>query len=159
MLPTRVDPFVGFQERRTMPQLPGQTPEQYDVSRMLDQVHDFANGLIGSAGGFPPFGATVGPDGKVGLIVHQSTKAKSAEEFVSRLVESVRRQAASEGLRAACVARMVEAEVQGQRMTALVASFQHRGAPPVEMIVPFTRDGKSVQFAKPAVHTGTISFF
>lgn len=136
----------------------GSASEEKDLNKLLDEVRDFAGGLIGTAGGFPPFGVTISPDGQVGLEVLQAPGI-SGEEFVNRLTASVRAKAAKENLRAAGVAYMVSMEIQSQPVNAIVMSVQHRSGKPLEVRLLFKRVGKAAQFGQQAVQPGSISFF
>ena len=152
---------LGSQEKMgsTLPSKSDASSEQQDLSKLLDEVRNFAGDLIGSPGRFPPFGATVSCDGEVGLVVFQPAPGISGQEFINRLAASVRAQAVKEKLRAACVAYMVSMEIQSQPVDAIVANVQHRSGKPLEVIVPFKRVGKAAQFGQQAVQPGTMSLF
>lgn len=141
-----------------MPSL-GSASEEKDLNTMLDEVRDFAGGLIGSAGRFPPFGATLSSGGKVGLVVLQPGPGMSGPEFINRLAAAVRTQVVKEKLRAACVAYMVSVEVDSQPVDAIVASVQHRSGDPLELIIPFQRAAEGAVFGQPVIRPGTTSLF
>ncbi len=142
-----------------MPPSLGSASEEKDLNKLLDEVRDFAGGLIGTAGGFPPFGVTVDPGGQVGLVVFQPAPGISGEEFINRLAASVRAKAVKEKLRAAGVAYMVSTEIQSQPVNAIVVSVQHRSGKPLEVTFPFKRAEKAAQFGQQAVQPGSISLF
>jgi hypothetical protein len=142
-----------------MPPTLGSATAHADLSKLLDEVREFAGGLIGQAGGCPPFGTTVGADGKLGLVVGQMAPGKSPQEQIDMLVGSVREQATAESLRAASIAYPITMQIEGQRIDAILASVHHRSGQPLDVVVPFRRQGQTVQFADPVVRAGTLAFF
>jgi hypothetical protein len=130
-----------------------------DLNKLLDEARNFAGSLIGSSGGFPPFGLTVASDGQVGLVMFQAAPGISGAEFVKRLAASVRSQAGKDKLRAAAVAYMISVEIQSQPVTAIEVAAQHRTGKPLEIISPFKRAGNAAQFGQQVVQPGSIAFF
>ena len=152
-------PRADQKRGRTVPPKSEASSEQQDLSKLLDEVRKFAGDLVSSAGGFPPFASTLGADGKPGLVYLEPSPGQSGQDHINRLVTAVREQALAEKLRAAGVAYMVSAEVDSKPISAILVSVQHRSGKPLEVIIPFSRSGKSIEFGEPVVQPGKQAIF
>jgi hypothetical protein len=126
----------------------GSASEEKDLNKLLDEVRDFAGDVIGKTGRFPPFGVTVSADGQLGLVIFQDAPGVSGEQLINQLAADVQAEAAKENLRAAGIAYMVSMEIQSQPVSAIVVFVQHRSGKPLEVFLPFKREGKTAQIGQ-----------
>lgn len=89
--------------------------------------------------------------GKSGLVYLEPSPVQSNQDHINRLVTVVRGQARAEKLWAAGVSYMLSGEVDSRPISAIVVSVQHRSGKPLEVTIPFSRSGKSIQFDEPVV--------
>jgi hypothetical protein len=110
------------------------------LPKLLQGLQDLAHDLLTSAGGFPPFGGTVSSSGEFGIVFNGNDVSQSKPDAALQYILGALQAQAGQN-DAMGVAFTARAEMEGQpSQSVTIYTLHQRGADPIDIIEPFTRD-------------------